>query len=301
MSVEEPGAAAFHREPMRRRGRRIGRRLLALGLLAAFGVPSWIALSAQRAERLRREQVEDTARLLLVQRIAADAERSLQDWRRAAALLASDPRIRAPFVAPSEAGRQSGSERLAEAADILGVKSIRAQDVSGRVFAGFDDGGGLDDPDSVEEASIALRAAVTDGGVTRGQLVVFVPVSVVFGEIATSDLGSFSVNRLDGRAVLDAEGPRKGVVLDAALAPAASLREAGISPSAPGGRNVVFALVPSLPLLVSITGQAPQAETAPGTLLLLGGALLAFGALGAFAWRMRVAEKAAASREERPG
>lgn len=302
MSVEESARSSFRGEPPRRTGGRLPRvrpLLLAFGLLAALSWPSWIAYSAQRAERQRREQVEDTARLLLVQRIAADAERSLQGWRRAAALLASDPRVRALFVASSEAGRPSGSERLAEAADLLGVTSIRVQDASGHAFAGF--GGGPDGAESAEEASIAVHAAVTEGGAARGQLVVLVPVAAVFGETATGDLGSFSVALLDGRVVLDEEGPRKGVVLDAASVQAipSSLREAGISRSMPGGPNVAFALVPSLPLLVSIADQVPQAETASRTLLLVAGVLLAFGVLGSFAWRVRAAGKTAASGAER--
>lgn len=307
MNVEASRKASYGGEPPRRRGRWIARvrlALFALGLLAACGLPSWIALSAQRSERLRRERSEDTARLLLAQRIAADAERSVQALRRATALLASDSRLRALFAAPTEADRRSGSERLAEAAGLLGAKSIRVQDASGRAVAGFGGEAGPDAPEpGVDEASIALRATVTDGGVARGQLIVLVPLAAVFGEAGTGDLGSFSANLLDGRVVLDAEGARKGLVIDAASVQAlpSSLREAGISPSGPGGGNVAFALVPSLPLLVSITDRTPAAEAAPNALLLVGGALLAFGVLGSFAWRMRLSEKTAASRDGQPG
>jgi C4-dicarboxylate-specific signal transduction histidine kinase len=99
--------------------------LLALGLLAASAGLCWSAFSALRAERLRHAQAEDGARLLLAQKIAADAQRALEDLRRAAELLASEASIRALLAAPTAAERQLGAERLAAAATRLGATSIR--------------------------------------------------------------------------------------------------------------------------------------------------------------------------------
>lgn len=265
------------------------RLLLALGLLAAIGVPSWIALSAQRAEHARREQAEDAARLLLAQRIAADAERSVRDLRQAAMLLASDRQIRASFATPGDAERQLAGRRLAEAAGVLRMTSLQLQDASGRVFLDVTRGGAAAadettaSPDG-DAARIALHAPVTDeDGAPRGQLVAFVPIDAVVQGIDMAELGVCSVNLLDGRVLMDAEGPRKGIVLDVAATqlPRHPLREAGIGEAAPGQRNVAFALVPSVPLLVTITARAPEpAPTSP--LLLVDGALLAFGLLGVF-------------------
>jgi hypothetical protein len=262
------------------------RLLLALGLLAALGVPSWIALSTQRAERQRREQSEEAARLLLAQRIAAGAERSVRDLRQATELLASDRQIRALFAAPGDAERQLAARRLAEAAGVLAPVSLQLQDASGRAFLSVT-GGGADDataPPGGDAARIALHAPVTgDDGAPRGQLVASVPVDAIVEGIDMAELGSCSVNLLDGRVLVDAEGPRKGIVLDvaAAQAPRHPLREAGIGEAAPGQRSVAFALVPSVPLLVTIAERTPEPAPA-NALLLIDGALLAFGLLGVF-------------------
>lgn len=48
-------------------------------LLAALGGPSWAALSIVRAQRVRLECDDDTLRLMFVQRIAAEAERTAND------------------------------------------------------------------------------------------------------------------------------------------------------------------------------------------------------------------------------
>jgi hypothetical protein len=265
------------------------RLLLALGLLVALGVPSWIALSAQRSERGRREQTEDAARLLLAQRMAAETERSVRDLRRATVLLASDRQIRTLFATPSEAERQLAGRRLAEAAGVLGVTSLQLHDGSGRVFLSVT-GGGSDVADEAtaspdgDAARIALHAPVTDDdGAARGQLVASVPIDAVVEGIDMAELGTGSVNMLDGRILMDAEGPRKGIVLDVVSTqiPRHPLRDAGIGEAAPGQGNVAFALVPSVPLLVTIAARAPvPAPTNP--LLLIDGALLAFGLLGVF-------------------
>lgn len=262
------------------------RLLLALGLLAALGVPSWIALSAQRSERLRREQTEDVARLLLAQRMAAETERSVRDLRQATVLLASDRQIRILFATPSEAERQLAGRRLAEAAGVLGVTSLQLHDGSGRAFLSVT-GGGADEaaasPDG-DAARIALHTPVTDDdGAVRGQLVASVPIDAMVEGIDMAGLGIGSVNMLDGRVLMDAEGPRKGIVLDVVSTqiPRHPLRDAGIGEAAAGQGNVAFALVPSVPLLVTIAARAPvPAPTNP--LLLIDGALLAFGLLGVF-------------------
>jgi len=266
------------------------RLLLAFGLLAALGVPSWIALSAQRSERQRRDQTEDSARLLLAQRIAAEAERSVRDLRQAVVLLASDSEIRRSFAAPGEVGRQLAGRRLAEAEGLLGAMSLQLQDASGHVFLSVTGNGGAaaDDaapPSSGDAARIALHAPVTDeDGTARGQLVAFVPIDGVVEGIDMAELGTCSVNLLDGRVLMDAEGTRKGIVLDVASTqvPHHPLREAGIGEAAPGQRNVAFALVPSVPLLVTIADRTPEPASTSNALLLIDGALLAFGLLGVF-------------------
>lgn len=279
---------------------------LALGLLAALGAAGWFTLSAQRAERLRREQVEDGARLLLVQRIAADADHAVRRARRAAERLASEAWVRASFAAPIAGERRSVSDRLVDAAGLIGAAAIRLRDPSGRVLVGTDDGEG--DPTAVgprsleEKAAIALHVPVTDQrGAIHGELVVLVPVDAVFDELPAGILGGPSVNAMDGRVVADSEGTRKGVVLDAVSTPATrqSLQEAGITRSAPGSRAVAFALVPSVPLLVSIAEQTPEAGTAGNAAPPIVGALLVFAGLGSLVWGMRVRRRSVHSRGRR--
>lgn len=265
------------------------RPLLALGLLVALAVPSWIALSMQRSESLQREQADDAARLVIAQRIAAEVDHSISAWRRATLLLASEPPVRSLFAAPTEVERQQGVERLSEATDVLGLASIQAQDVAGHAFLDVTRGQQANEESIVSEsrggaeARIRLRAMVTDGGGTvRGQLVAFASIEDIVDGIDMPESGTCSVNTLDGRTLLDAEGPRKGIVLDVVSSTRRDQPpEAGISAAAAGGRNVAFALVRSAPLLITIAGQPTRLSATPN-LLLVDGALLALGLLGIF-------------------
>jgi hypothetical protein len=136
-------------------------------------------------------------------------------------------------------------------------------------------------------AVVALHVPIADHG---GELVVAVPLTTIFDGIRTGSLGTCSVSASDGRVVLDEEGPRQDIVLDVFAGREAprELHEAGLS-TTQTGRSFAFALVPSVPLLVSITDPAAHVEPLPRLPLLVGGAVLGLAMLGGFAWRVRTA------------
>lgn len=261
--------------------------LYALGLLAACAGLCGSALSALRAERLRHAQAEDGARLLLAQKIAADAQRALQDLRRAAELLASDASIRALLGAPTAAERRLGAERLAAAAARLDATSVRVRDAGGRWLADAGDAGNGPVAAAASPrhaAAVAVHVALAEPG---GELVVVVPLRAIFDDIETGGLGACSVSASDGRVVLDEEGARAGIVLDVAGGDVPhALREAGLSTTATG-RSFAFALVPSVPLLVCIEDPGAATAALPRAPLLIGGAVLALSVLAGLVRRTR--------------